>query len=92
MDVVIPGVRRGLLVACSCDLRDFMNDIGDIGKDISYHDYLERISDFCHFCLQVATPPPRNQLFHMYYTNMHNLFAPYHKSYHVTEVRPPEVA
>ena len=49
MDVVIPGVRCGLLVACRWDLRDFINDIGDIGKDIRYYDYLERISDFVIF-------------------------------------------
>jgi hypothetical protein len=49
MDVVIPGVRLGLLVACRWDLRDFINDIGDIGKDIRYHDCLARLSDFVIF-------------------------------------------
>jgi len=55
MDVVIPGARRGLLVACSCDLRDFVNDIGDIGNGIRYHVYLAGLSGYVIYLgLQVA--------------------------------------
>lgn len=58
MDIVIPGVKRGLLVAWSCDLRDFIYDIGDIGNGIRYHVYHAGLSvyvilackwlEFCH--------------------------------------------
>ena len=38
--------RRGLLVACSCDLRDFIYDVGDIGNGIRHHVYLAGLSGY----------------------------------------------